>query len=168
LDGRFPSSFCLRSRSRASRLSTPFLATDAALRRQVVAIVFAEAAASSHPATKNVYFDMTTNIVPRSPDAWAEFMTARIRQIGADRILYGSDMAIGGNLPAAESWRTQRERLGVTRRELETISGNVAPFLKWRVVGALVLPIDRQMASSRVLGPGPARRIASSSRFAVS
>lgn len=93
-------------------------------------IVLAEAAASSHPAMKNVYFDMATNVVPGSPDEYAEFMTARIRQIGAARILYGSDMAIGDNPQAAESWRTHRTMLGLTRREFEIISGNVAPFLR--------------------------------------
>jgi predicted TIM-barrel fold metal-dependent hydrolase len=93
-------------------------------------VVLAEAAANSLPAMKNVYFDLATNVVPRSPDANAEFMTARIRQIGVSRILYGSDMAIGDNAPAAEAWRTARDRLGLTRRELETISKNVVPFLK--------------------------------------
>jgi predicted TIM-barrel fold metal-dependent hydrolase len=93
-------------------------------------IALAEAAANSHPAMRNVYFDLATNVVPRSSDAAAEFMSARVRQIGAHRILYGSDMAIGGNLPAAESWRAHREKLGLTRREFATISGNIVPFLK--------------------------------------
>lgn len=93
-------------------------------------IVLAEAAAKRHPALKNVYFDITTNVVPRSPDAHAEFMTARIRQIGVDRILYGSDMAIGGNLPAAESWRAHLDKLGLTRLEFETIGKNVVPFFR--------------------------------------
>jgi predicted TIM-barrel fold metal-dependent hydrolase len=93
-------------------------------------IALAEASANCHPAMRNVYFDMTTNVVPRSPDTCAEFMTARIRQIGADRVVYGSDLAIGDNAPAAESWRTNLDKLGLTRREFETISNNVVPFLR--------------------------------------
>lgn len=93
-------------------------------------IVFAEAAANSHPALKNVFFDIATNVVPESSDAAAAFMTARIRQIGVHRILYGSDMAIGGNLPAGESWRAHLAKLGLTPREFETIRNNVVPFLK--------------------------------------
>lgn len=93
-------------------------------------IVLSEAASRSHPAMRNVYFDLATNVLPGSSDAAAEFMTARIRQIGARRILYGSDMAIGDNPTAAEGWRTHLDKLGLTRHEFETISNNVAPFLR--------------------------------------
>jgi len=91
-------------------------------------IVLSEAAATSHPAMKNVYFDITTNVVPESPDADAAFMTARIRQIGVSRVVYGSDGP--PNLPAAESWRAHRDKLGLTIREFERIRTNVVPFLK--------------------------------------
>lgn len=91
-------------------------------------IVLSEAAAASHPAMKNVYFDMTTNVVPQSPDASAEFMTARIRQIGVSRVVYGSDGP--PNLPAAESWRVHLEKLGLTPAEFDQIRNNVVPFMK--------------------------------------
>jgi predicted TIM-barrel fold metal-dependent hydrolase len=92
--------------------------------------VLSEAAAKADPAMKNVYFDIATSVIPLSPDASAEFMTARIRQIGVDRILYGSDMAIGDNPTAAEGWRAHLDKLGLTPAEFETISRNVAPFLR--------------------------------------
>lgn len=92
-------------------------------------IVLAEAVAKSHPAMTNVYFDITTNVVEGSPAENVEFMTARIRQIGVGRILYGSDMSIGNHEPA-KSWREIRDESGLTQHELETISRNVVPFLK--------------------------------------
>ncbi|HEY0156290.1 MAG TPA: amidohydrolase family protein [Thermoanaerobaculia bacterium] len=91
-------------------------------------IVLSEAAARSHPAMRNVYFDLATNVVPQSPDASAEFVTARIRQIGVSRVVYGSDGP--PNLPAAESWRAHHEKLGLTPGEFEQIRNNVAPSLK--------------------------------------
>ncbi len=90
--------------------------------------VLSEAADGSHPAMRNVYFDMATNVVPQSPDASAEFVTARIRQIGISRVVYGSDGP--PNLPAAESWRAHHEKLELTPGEFEQIRNNVAPFLK--------------------------------------
>jgi uncharacterized protein len=81
-------------------------------------------------AMKNVYFDIATNVHPQSPTAWVEFMTARMRQIGMSRLLYGSDLAIGDNPLPAEYWRALREKSGLTLGELETIATNVAPYLQ--------------------------------------
>src|SRR5262249_19794421 len=54
----------------------------------------AEAAAAGDTRTCNLYFDITTNVTSRSSAESAAFVTALIRQIGPQRILYGSDMAI--------------------------------------------------------------------------
>jgi predicted TIM-barrel fold metal-dependent hydrolase len=93
-------------------------------------VVLSEAAAGSHPALRNVYFDIATSVVPQSSDDAARFMTARIRQIGVQRIVYGSDAAIGGNPRPAESWRAHLDKLGLTPDEIEKIRNNVVPFLK--------------------------------------
>ena len=93
-------------------------------------IVLAEAASLRQAVMKNVYFDITTNVHPRSPAANTAFMVARMRQIGMNRLLYGSDMAIGDNAVPAESWRALRETAGLTSGELQTIAGNVAPYLR--------------------------------------
>ena len=94
-------------------------------------VVLAEAASRGDAAMKNVYFDVTTNIHPTSSEASAEFMRARMRQIGMSRLLYGSDMAIGDNpvLPQ-QLWRALREKSGLTSSELDTIANNVAPYLR--------------------------------------
>jgi predicted TIM-barrel fold metal-dependent hydrolase len=93
-------------------------------------VVLAEAASRGDAAMKNVYFDLTTNIHPQSPEASVEFMTARMRQIGMSRLLYGSDMALGDSPTPAKYWRALRERSGLTSSELETIANNVAPYVR--------------------------------------
>lgn len=60
----------------------------------------------------------------------AAFMAARIRQIGLQRILYGSDMAVQGNPAARESWTMFRMKTPLTAQEFETIAANVAPYLQ--------------------------------------
>ena len=89
--------------------------------------LLAEAMSNGEPAMKNVYFDITTNVMERSSEADAAFMAARIRQIGLTRILYGSDGPPAP--PASEGWRVQRQKLRLTPAELQVIAGNVAPYI---------------------------------------
>jgi predicted TIM-barrel fold metal-dependent hydrolase len=93
-------------------------------------VVLAEAASRGDAAMKNVYFDVATNIHPESPAEDVEFMTARMRQIGISRLLYGSDAATGGNATPAEYWCALRKKSGLTSSELETIANNVAPYVR--------------------------------------
>jgi predicted TIM-barrel fold metal-dependent hydrolase len=93
-------------------------------------VVLAEAASRGDAAMKNVYFDVATNIHPGSPPEWVEFMTARMRQIGMSRLLYGSDAAIGDNPVPVVYWRALRDKSGLTPSELGTIANNVAPYLR--------------------------------------
>jgi hypothetical protein len=59
----------------------------------------------------------------------AALVARRIRQVGVDRILYGSDAAAGGNLRPREGWAAFR-RLPLTEDEFERIASNVAPYLR--------------------------------------
>lgn len=93
-------------------------------------VAFAEAVAAGDARTRNLYFDITTNVIARSSADDAEFVTARIRQIGLQRILYGSDMAIGGNATAQEGWKALRMKLALTETEFKTIADNVAPYMR--------------------------------------
>jgi hypothetical protein len=52
----------------------------------------------------------------------------RIRQVGVERILFGSDAAIEGNRPR-ESWAAFR-RLPLTEAEFDRIARNLAPYLR--------------------------------------
>jgi predicted TIM-barrel fold metal-dependent hydrolase len=89
--------------------------------------LLAEAVANGESATKNLYFDIATNVMERSSEDDAAFMAARIRQIGVRRVLYGSDGP--PNPPAAEGWRVQRQKLGLTPTELQVIANNLAPYI---------------------------------------
>lgn len=55
--------------------------------------------------------------------------TVEDRQVGVDRIPYGSDAAAGGNLPPREAWAAFR-RLPLTAAEFDTIARNVAPYFR--------------------------------------
>jgi predicted TIM-barrel fold metal-dependent hydrolase len=61
--------------------------------------------------------------------ASAALVARRIRQVGVERILYGSDAAAGDNLRPREAWAAFR-RLPLTESELVRIAGNVAPYLR--------------------------------------
>jgi uncharacterized protein len=57
----------------------------------------------------------------------ADLIVKRIRQIGINRIVYGSDAATADSLPkdALERWH----RLPLMQEEFRTIENNVAPYL---------------------------------------
>jgi predicted TIM-barrel fold metal-dependent hydrolase len=95
-----------------------------------VMAVLAEAVEKRDPRTRRVWFDVTSVVDPNISAANAALVVKRIRQVGADRILYGSDAAVGDNLRPRESWAAFR-RLPLTEREFETIASNVVPYLQW-------------------------------------
>jgi predicted TIM-barrel fold metal-dependent hydrolase len=97
---------------------------------QEAVVVFADAISAADQRTRNLYFDVTTNVTVQTSAEDAAFIAARLRQIGLQRILYGSDMAIGGNPAARESWGAFRARLPLTDAEFRTIANNVAPYMR--------------------------------------
>ena len=60
--------------------------------------------------------------------AEAALLATRMRQIGVQRILFGSDGATGGNAPPREAWAAFRT-LPLTEGEFRTIAMNVPPYL---------------------------------------
>jgi len=91
--------------------------------------VFAEAFARRDPATRNLWFDLTTVAHPSNPPERSAMLARRIRQIGPGRILYGTDAALGSNLRPRESW-AEISRIGLTPKEIATIAKNRAPYLR--------------------------------------
>lgn len=92
--------------------------------------VFVEAIEKHDPRVKNVWFDVTSVVTADiSPDD-ARLVAARLRQVGLSRVLYGSDAFFGGNPAPREGWALLR-KLPLTNRELRTIAGNVAPYMRW-------------------------------------
>ena len=91
--------------------------------------VLAEAVEKRDPRTRQLWFDVTTVADPSISTANAALVAKRIRQVGVERILYGSDAAAGENLRPREAWAAFR-RLPLTEDEVETIARNVAPYLQ--------------------------------------
>jgi predicted TIM-barrel fold metal-dependent hydrolase len=91
--------------------------------------VWAAAAATHDPRLAHVYFEVSG---VAGVGAWRQrqdLIVARIRQIGVDRILYGSDGAAGPGRSPREAWRSFTE-LPLTDAEIRTVAGNVASYMR--------------------------------------
>jgi predicted TIM-barrel fold metal-dependent hydrolase len=91
--------------------------------------VFVEAISKRDARMARVYFDVSG---VAGLGRWQEkvnLIAMRIRQLGVDRVLYGSDGAGGGNPSPREAWAAFR-RLPLTDIEFRTIENNVAPYMK--------------------------------------
>ena len=91
--------------------------------------VFVEAIEKCDPRTKNFYFDVTTVVLPVTSAEKLALIATRLRQLGLQRILYGSDAASGGNLPPKQGWAAFR-RLPLTEAEFQIIANNVPPYMR--------------------------------------
>jgi uncharacterized protein len=93
--------------------------------------VFAEAIARHDPRTKHLYFDISgaAGFDLNMPPAKAKQAAARIRRLGLDRILFGSDTATGGNLDPRQAWIALHQ-LPLTDAEFQKIANNVAPYMR--------------------------------------
>ena len=91
--------------------------------------VFADAIAKHDPRTAHLYFDVSglDGLAAMPPERKA-LIVSRLRQIGLDRILYGSDGAVPGFGPR-EYWASFRA-LPLTDEEFHAIAGNVAPYMR--------------------------------------
>ena len=91
--------------------------------------VFAEAAARKDPNTRNLWFDVASIATPDIAPAHAREMVERMRQVGVDKILYGSDAATPTNMKPRQAWAAFRA-LPLTPEEIARIAANVAPYLR--------------------------------------
>jgi predicted TIM-barrel fold metal-dependent hydrolase len=92
--------------------------------------VYAEAVAARHPATRNFIFDATDAAYAATSPEQSALIARRMRQIGLDRIIYGSDGAFDGHPDAKASWLAFRKALPLTDDEFATMAANVAPYLR--------------------------------------
>lgn len=94
-----------------------------------VMAVFAAAAQRKDPHTRNLYFDVATNVTDEITPAEATLVTQRIRQVGVSRVLYGSDLnPPGGSI--RQGWEIFRTKLPLTPVELQTIANNRPRFAR--------------------------------------
>jgi len=112
----------LRGMKRVAHMAGGGRSTDAALG------VFADAISAGDPRTKNLYFDVATLTAGQSREG-LEKDVIRMRQIGVNRILYGTDTTPPNPSPR-ESWGLFRSLTPLTDDEFKTIAGNVAPYLR--------------------------------------
>jgi predicted TIM-barrel fold metal-dependent hydrolase len=97
-------------------------ATDSAL------AVFAGAIAAHDPRTNNLYFDVATLTAGETREG-LQRDAMRMRQIGLNRILFGSDLSPPNPSPR-ESWEMFRLRVPLTDDEFRIVAGNEAPYLR--------------------------------------
>ena len=92
------------------------------------AAVFAEAIAKHDPRTAHLYIDVSGvgGVAAMTPEQQNRIVS-RIRQLGVDRIVFGSDAAVPGNSPR-EYWANFKT-LPLTEAEFRAIATNV-PY--WR------------------------------------
>jgi predicted TIM-barrel fold metal-dependent hydrolase len=96
-------------------------ATDAAM------AVYAAAIAAGDARTRHLYFDVATLVDGETEEGLRQDV-ARMRQIGMERFLWGTD---GPTNPSArQAWAAFRMRLPLTDDEFRTIATNVAPYLR--------------------------------------
>jgi predicted TIM-barrel fold metal-dependent hydrolase len=90
--------------------------------------VFADAVAKKDPLTRNLYFDLTGAVDDKTPADKVAQLTSRIRQIGVERVVFGSDLAPNPDLRTA--WAMFRKRIPLTDAEVSAIAGNEAPYMR--------------------------------------
>jgi predicted TIM-barrel fold metal-dependent hydrolase len=92
--------------------------------------VYAEAVAARRPATRRLYFDVSDAALASNAPETLQLLADRIRQIGLDRILYGSDAAFESHPDPQGSWAAFRNGIPLRPAEFEQITHNVAPYLR--------------------------------------
>jgi predicted TIM-barrel fold metal-dependent hydrolase len=92
--------------------------------------VFVDAIQRGDARVKHLWFDVTTVVTADQAPEVAALVASRVRQLGVQRILYGSDAAVASNTPRL-GWAAFR-RLPLSDEEFRTIANNVPPYLRRR------------------------------------
>ena len=94
--------------------------------------VYVDAIASGDQRMKNVYFEVAGEVTLDTPPETLALVAKRLRQLGLQRVLYGSDRA-GTREDRSKKgnwgWDAFR-RLPLTEQEFRIITGNVVPFMQ--------------------------------------
>jgi hypothetical protein len=89
----------------------------------------ADAIARRDPRTARLYFDVATNAEGQSYARLA-LLAKRIREIGTDHILHGSDASFGKHLTPRQEWATFQGYVPLAPVEIAAIANNIAPYLR--------------------------------------
>jgi predicted TIM-barrel fold metal-dependent hydrolase len=91
--------------------------------------VFTDAVARHDPRIKNVWIDATAVVRPGMSAGELAQIAARIRQLGVERVLYGSDAAANPLAYPKAGWEAFH-RLPLTEAEFEVIANTIAPYMR--------------------------------------
>lgn len=92
--------------------------------------VFADAVQRGDPKTRHLTFDLAqASMMVRKHEERAQ-LVERMRQIGFNRLLYGSDGSQWNGVPPKQHWEEFRDCMPLTRAELDSVATNVAPHLR--------------------------------------
>ncbi|KFI08250.1 amidohydrolase family protein [Massilia sp. BSC265] len=91
--------------------------------------VLADAAARQDPRMRHVWVDVAAFARPGLSAADARRLVRRLRQVGMERVLYGSDAEIGADVGPREAWAAFRS-LPLTDAEAARVANNVMPYLR--------------------------------------
>jgi predicted TIM-barrel fold metal-dependent hydrolase len=94
-----------------------------------VMAVFGAAAERNDPRMANLYFDVAANINAEMSPADAALAVQRMRQVGMQRVLYGSDLTPPGG-SVSKAWEIFRTTLPLTATELQQIANNRTRFVR--------------------------------------
>lgn len=90
--------------------------------------VFVDAVAKGDARLTHVYFDVSGVAGLGRWEQKANLIAARIRQLGVDRVLFGSDGTVGEYTPQRATAAFRQLPLSVT--EFKTIENNIAPYMR--------------------------------------
>lgn len=91
--------------------------------------VLADAAARRDPRMRQVWVDVTAFARPSLSAADARRLVRRLRQVGMERVLYGSDAGIGADVRPSDAWAAFRS-LPLTEAEAARVANNVMSYLR--------------------------------------
>jgi hypothetical protein len=78
---------------------------------------------------RNIYFDVATVVTGETTTEEAALIAKRVRQVGSQRVLYGSDLS-PPNGSIRSGWEVFRERMPLTAAEFRTVADNVTRFAR--------------------------------------
>jgi len=103
-------------------------ARDASAQLAALAVL-ADAAARQDPRMRHVWVDVTAFARPGLSAADARRLVRRLRQVGMERVLYGSDAEIGTDVRPRDAWAAFRS-LPLTDAEAARVANNVMSYLR--------------------------------------
>jgi predicted TIM-barrel fold metal-dependent hydrolase len=91
--------------------------------------VFVDAIARKDPRAQQLWFDVTTVVMPKTPPEVAVLIARRIRELGVQRVLFGSDAPTEDSVAPKAAWAAFRT-LPLTEAEFQTIASNMPPYMR--------------------------------------